>query len=283
MVRLGDIAEVHRDGVDFAPVREWTPNTGLVPGYGYPRRCWSREPVFVGEQCVLFTTNAPINDTIGALHYCVWSVDGPCAYTPDIWRINLKPNASQYGITASILSDNLYGAMDQLHNIGDELSDENENKLLNIDIDIGDSDERVIKYRPEYYYAKKYYFGPNIGVSLPLGLPGLQLHYDFGDELLTRVTFPYAGADITIHRGYVIAKFSPWDIIIMDDDILTKWDVTIDGADTIRAVLCEYGLDPSEEFLTHAWREYTRAKYAVVKEQLPGPIFEELEEHLEVE
>lgn len=289
-MRLGDIAEVHRDGKEFAPVREWVPGAGLVPGYGYPRRCWSREPVFLGESCVLITANAPRDHTMSAVHYSVWHIEeGPCAYTPDVWRINLTPAAGQYGITAAVLSDKLFDAMNELYDIGavGDLSEGNMSKLLDFDIILENQTEDVIKYRPEYYYAKKYYYGPNIRLDLPLGLPGLQRHYDVGDDLLTRVTFSYAGADITIHRGYVIAKFSPWDILITDGEILTKWDASFDGADAIYAILCEYGLDwicddPGESFLTCAWREYICARDAEVKKALPQPIFEELGEHLEV-
>ncbi len=292
MVRLGDIAEIHRDGKEFAPVREWAPGTGLVPGYGYARRCWSREPVFTSAECVLITVNTPIYNTIGAVHYRAWVVEGACAYTRDIWRISFKPNVQRRFINMSDIARQLNKEMGYFYDIGapaDESDDEEDpvESLLDYDLELY-SVSAFCEYKHECKYAREYLYEAAIDITLPLGLPGLTLHYDFGDDKLTRVTFPYAGAKITIHRGYVVAKFSPWDIIITDGVHLTKWDLTVDHISQIGAILCEYGLgqphdDIGETFLTWAWREYMDARDAEVKKLLPGPIFEEVGEHLEVE
>ncbi len=256
MVRLGDIVEVHRDGREFAYTREWTYNAGLVPAYGIPRRCWTQEAVYTGDKCVLITTNTPIYNTIGAVHYCAWVVTGPCAYTPDIWRITLKEGAPE-DFTEEDIAYELNSEMAEFYNIGVliEDSDTIEGKveeLLDHDIDAYAREEP--EFKPAHYYMKLYKDAPGLSSVIPLGLPGLKVHREFADERITKITFNYVGAKISIHRGYVVAKFTEWDVIITDGKHLTKWDRTVEGKSSIGAVLCEYELgqpygDTGEAFL----------------------------------
>lgn len=289
MVRLGDIAEVHRDGREFTYTREWTPNSGLVPAYGIPRRCWTQEAVFAGDKCVLITTNTPIYNTIGAVHYRAWVVNGPCAYTPDIWRITLKVDVAGE-VTEDDIAFELNSEMGYFYNIGvliedDDTIDGRVAELLDYDIDAFAREEP--EYLPKHHYMKLHEDDPELTLAIPLGLPDIKMHRAFADDRISKITFNYAGAKISIHRGFVIAKFTEWDIIITDGEHLTKWDCTVDGKSSIGAILCEYGLgqpydDTGYAFMNWAWREYMDTRDAVVKNIIPGPIFEELGEHLEV-
>lgn len=295
MVRLGDIAEVHRDGRAFTYTREWAPNSDLVPAYGIPRRCWTQDAVYTGERCVLITTNTPIYNTIGSIHYQAWAVDGPCAYTPDIWRITLKGNVQLTGslrflfITENHIAQALNNAMGFFYNIGtppDNSDDEEDPIQRLLDYDITTSSQNRQIYLPEHYYSEKYWHEDPISLTIPNAMPGVSKHYQFANGDLTKVTFTYSGANIIIYRGYIVAVFSEWDILITDGIHLTKWDNTVSGDASVGAILCEYGLgqpngDIGQAFLDWAWREYMDTRDALVKQNMPGPIFEEVGENLE--